>query len=523
MTVLDWAIIITYLGGLIVLSIYLGRGQEDQIDYYVGGRNIPWWAAGLSTMATQTSAISFISVPAFVALAEGGGLTWLQYELAVPIAMIVVMVLLLPFFHDLKLVSVYEYLELRFGSSVRTLISAIFLVSRSLATGVAVYAAAIVLTVVLKIPLWGTILLIGVITVVYDVIGGISVVIYSDVIQMGILLAGLVVCIAYAVHSVGGFEPMFAAMPQERLSAFDPATGLAGSEGVPFWAFLFGGFFLYISYYGVDQSQVQQELSVKSERASKKALMLNGLARFPLTLLYVLLGIAVFAVYQQSPQLSAMVPADNPDFLVPQYIYLMLPQGIRALLLAALLAAAMSSLDTALNSLSAATMRDFINKWDPSSGQKLIFSKLTTLFWGIAVTGFAFLVGNISDTVIVAINKIGSAFYGPILAAFLTGVLMRRIGTLGVMAGILAGVCLNLFLWVAHPEIHWMWWNLSGCAAAIITASIVGFITAGKPSGVKQEYILSLSKIKEREKGYGLWYLLLLAYFVLILIVILLL
>ena len=152
MNALDWFIIVVYLCSMIGFSIYLGRSQSDEEDYFVGGRKLSWWAVGISTMATQTSAISFISIPAFVALKEGGGLTWLQYELAVPLAIILVMAFLIPFFRKLQLVSVYEYLEWRFGSSVRYLVSGVFLVSRGLGTGVGIYASGIVLAVCLGIP-----------------------------------------------------------------------------------------------------------------------------------------------------------------------------------------------------------------------------------------------------------------------------------------------------------------------------------------------------------------------------------
>ncbi len=152
MSSVDWLIVFVYSAGMIGLSIFLSRGQENEEDYYVGGRDMPWWAVGISTMATQTSAISFMSIPAFVALKPGGGLTWLQYELAVPLAIIGVALFLLPFFRKLELVSVYQYLEMRFGPSVRLLISAVFQLSRGLGTGVGLYASAIILTVVLRSP-----------------------------------------------------------------------------------------------------------------------------------------------------------------------------------------------------------------------------------------------------------------------------------------------------------------------------------------------------------------------------------
>ena len=271
MNTLDWFVIVIYLSGMIGYSVYLGRHQTDVEDYFVGGRKLSWWSVGISTMATQTSAISFISIPAFVALKEGGGLTWLQYELALPLAIILVMIFLIPFFRKLKLVSVYEYLELRFGPSVRYLVSGVFLVSRGLATGVGVYASAIVLAVCLGIPLWSTILIIGVVTVIYDTIGGITAVVYSDVIQMIILIGGIVLCILYASHAVGGLDDVWVSFPETRRIAIDPSLGLArAGSSVPFWPFLIGGIFLYAAYYGTDQSQVQRELSAATTADTKK-------------------------------------------------------------------------------------------------------------------------------------------------------------------------------------------------------------------------------------------------------------
>ena len=177
-------------------------------------------------------------------LKEGGGLTWLQYELTVPLTIILVMAFLIPFFRKLKLVSVYEYLEWRYGPSERYLVSLVFLVSRGLATGVGEYASGIVLSVCLGIPLWLTIVILGVVTVIYDTIGGITAVVYSDVIQMVILVGGIIICIIYAGKMIGSLANVCAAFPEVRCIAIDPATGLSGGEdSVPFWAFLIGGIF----------------------------------------------------------------------------------------------------------------------------------------------------------------------------------------------------------------------------------------------------------------------------------------
>ena len=518
MTSVDWALITLYVAGMIGLSIFLSRGQNDQTDYYVGGRNLPWWAIGISTMATQTSAISFISIPAFVALKPGGGLTLLQYELAVPLAMIGVAMLLIPFFRQLKLISVYQYLELRFGPSIRTLVSAVFLLSRGLGTGVALYASAIILSVILGIPLWSTILLMGFITVIYDTIGGIKAVVYSDVLQSAILFLGIFLCIAFAMDHFGGVDGILKALPPERWRAIDPSTGLGDGSTTPFWGFLIGGLFLYMSYYGTDQSQVQRELSATTLEDTRKSLFFNGFVRFPLTIFYVLMGLALGAAYSFSIELRAEVPPERIDFMVPVFILQELPVGIRGVLVSALLAAAMSSLDSALNSLSAATMRDFIEKHrELPPHQSLIVGKITTVAWGIVITGFAFLVGGISDTVIESINKIGSAFYGPILAAFLVGVLSERTTTAGIFVGVMAGVGLNMVLWFGFPDTFWMWWNFFGLLVAVAVTYLVSLFTRRRPLNEVRPYTLKGSGFYKNQRLWYPAYTALVSYFLLIL------
>jgi len=468
---LDWAVIVAYLGAMIGFSVYLGRGQESQDDYYVGGRNIPWWAVGISTMATQTSAVGFISVPAFVALAEGGGLTLLQNELAVPLAMIAIMVLLIPLFRRLELISIFEYLERRFGPGTRNLLAAVFLISRGLATGIGVYAAAIVLAVCFGTDEWVMILVIGIITIIYDTIGGMKAVVYSDVIQMVILIGGLVLCIGYALKGVGGWDAAVAAHDPARLVALDLSWGMSEESRYPFWGFMIGGLFLYMSYYGCDQSQVQRELSAPTLAATKYSLVFNGFARLPMGVAYAVLGIAVGAAVLSRPELMAEIPDGKPDYMVPVFVLHALPHGLKALIFAAILAAAMSSLDSALNSLSASTMQDFVERYlaRDTRVSYVTLSKLTTVVWGVLIIGFAFVLGG-EETGVARVNKIGSAFYGPILAAFVVGVTLRFVSGPAMVAGIVAGVGLNMVLWFAVPDLFWMWWNATGCVVAVVVA-----------------------------------------------------
>lgn len=478
MTLPDWIVILAYLAGMIALSAWLSRGQKSEADYYVGGRALPWWALSLSTMATQSSANSFLGIPAFVALAPGGGLTWLQYELALPFAVIVLMLFLVPIFRGLHLISVYEYLEKRFDRGTRLLMSGVFLVSRGLATGVAVYAAALVLQVCTGLPLWASIVLMGGITVIYDTLGGMKAVVWSDVIQMFVLFAGIFICGWVALGMVGGWPEAVAAHAPERLAGIELGHGFGDGARTPFWGFMIGGLVLYLSYYGVDQSQVQRQLAAPSVRDAKRTLIFNGVARFPLTLLYALLGLAIGAVYHGSAELRAAVPEARLDYLVPRFIELYLPAGARGLLVAAILAAAMSSLDSALNSLSASTLQDFVAP-RVSAARRLLASRIVTAGWGVAITAFAFVVGDISTTVVEGINRLGALFYGPLLAAFASGILDRRARGPGVIAGVVAGVGVNVVLLVFFPaELFWMWWNVTGLIVAAAVTAIVSRLLA---------------------------------------------
>ena len=537
MTPLDWIVVALYMGGMVGMSVYLGRGQSNEEDYYVGGRNLPWWAVGVSTMATQTSANSFLGIPAFVAITEGGGLTWLQYELAVPLAMIAIMVLFIPFFRKLELVSVYEYLELRFGPGIRYLISGVFLVSRGLGTGIGLYAIAIVLTVILEIPLWATILLIGITTVIYDTIGGMAAVVYSDVVQLVVLVGGLLLLIGFGFHDAGGFGAAVSVLQEaspERLQGVNWGHGIGDGNKSPFWGFLFGGFFLYASYYGTDQSQVQRELSAPTLKETKLSLVFNGFARFPLTVLYLLLGIAAGALYLEAPDLKDAMAGTaealgnkNANAIVPHMILIYLPGGVRAILIAALLAAAMSSLDSALNSLSAATMKDFVTPGrELEPAQELRLSKLTTVCWGAVMIGCALIADKIEgSSVVEIINKVGSAFYGPILAAFTVGVLSRRANTRGLTAGVLGGVGFNILLWVLASsadgplgfEVSFWWWNMTGMVVAVALTLVISRTAPGPSDEVVNRYTLLGTGMLEDEKTWLPIYGVLAAYFVVIL------
>jgi SSS family solute:Na+ symporter len=484
MTYLDWSIIALYAGGMVALGWWVGRRQKTSEDYYLAGRRLGWFPIGVSTMATQLSAVSFLSAPAFVGLRPGGGLIWLGYELAVPLAMVLLMGVLYPVFRSLRVVSVYETLEHRYDVRVRVLVSLVFQISRGLATGVTIYAAAIVVAVSTSIPLWVTIVLIGVVAIVYELFGGIHIDILSDTIQMIVLFVGILIVGASALHMVGGWAAVTELVAPERFKALDfTAHGLGDGNDFGFWPLLIGGFFLYLSYYGSDQSQVQRGLSARSLDACKGSLLFNGFFRFPVVLVYCTVGLILGAFVSANPSFSSLLPEGNVDYMVPIFIREMLPPGVVGFVFIAIMAAAMSSLDSSINSLSAASLEDVYKKLvrrAPSAVEEMRLSKAFTLLWGVFCVGFAFKVGSISPTVLESINKIGSTFYGPIFAVFLLGIVTRRARSVGAMAGLAGGVALNLSLWVFAPSVSWLWWNAFGFGAAAIVILLLGRPAPGR-------------------------------------------
>lgn len=491
MNFLDWGVITLYVAIIVGAGFNFGRAQKTIHDYYLAGRNVRWWQSGLSTMATQLGAISFVSAPAFVAVKENGGLKWLAYEFGVPLALILVMAVILPTFHRAGVISIYEYLETRFDEGTRMLVSLFFQIGRGLATAVSVLAGGLILSTAFGVSTASAIIAVGVITIVYDVLGGIRVVIFTDVIQMGIILLGILLCGGVALALVG-WGTAWAALAPERLEILDFSRwGFTPAGTYAFWPMTIGGFFLYASYYGCDQSQVQRELTVGNIDNVRKSLLVNAFGRFPIVLLYCLMGIFVGAVVAEPSFLDragenlglgkegvrAALERD-PDRLVPMFILTYLPHGLIGFIFVAILSALMSSLDSALNSMSAVTVRDFYQRyWKKNADQRhyLRASKICTLLWGIFCVGFALLFAGTPEatrqTTIVLINAIGSFLYGPILATFILGMMTRWAAPRSTKIGVWAGVGLNLALW-QWTSISWLWWNFTGFLTTLLVAAL---------------------------------------------------
>ena len=484
---LDWFVVAIYLSGLVAISLYLSRRQETAEDYFVAGNSSGPISIALSVMATQCSTNSILGAPAFVAFVVGGGLVWLQYELALPLAMIFIAIFFIPVFHRQRLVSVYLYLGRRFDDKTQLLISGMFQLSRAAVAGITVYGVASMIAITTGLSFAQSVVLFGAITIIYDVLGGIRAVIASDVIQM-IILTSVLGYLAYLlIGSAGGLESMLAQIPAERTAALSfRHHGLGDGHDFAFLPMLIGGFFLYVAYYGCDQSQVQRQLCAATQDDNQKILIINGVLRFPLVLLYCLIGAGLAAYAGSHTDFLASLPvindAPNYNMALPVLFSRELPVGVVGLAVVALLAAAMSSLDSVINSLSATTLKDFVKpvmkERIATPAQELWWGRALTVFWGLFALVTAFFVDDIASTVIVAVNKVGSLINGPILGVFLLGLMTKTATGRGVRVGFFAGLAVNAFLWAAMPSVSWLWWNVIGLAATMG----VGLMMSGQVS-----------------------------------------
>jgi SSS family transporter len=464
----DLAVVIVYLAGVAGMSLHFAWRQRSGTDYFLAGRSMRAFPLASSILANQASAVSLVGAPAFVAVREGGGLRWLQYELGVPLAMLALVVLVLPALRQLRGASIYRYADSRFGSGTRRVLALAFLVSRGLSLGVILFASALVVSEVLGWPVDAALLAVGLFSVAYTSLGGIVADIWTDVVQLVLLWGGILVVSVDVVLTRGA--SVLVPPERARTLVFD-ASGIGDGVTFAFWPMLIGGFFLYMSYYGCDQSQAQRLLTARDDRTAERALVLNGLLRFPLVLSYCAFGLLLAGLLQTDPAFAALMEGQRPDSLVPVFLDHWLPVGLRGLLFAAILAAAMSSIDSALNSLAAVTTEDVLGQSPDSQGVWL--GRLVALGWGLfaVLTGLAFAHGRVG--VLEAINQVGSALSGPILAVFLLGILVPGVRGRGATSGLVAGLIANVAAWRFAPGVSWLWWNVLGLAVAFLTACLV--------------------------------------------------
>lgn len=464
---IDIAVLVLYLAGILTMSWAFARRQRTGEDYFLAGRKMRGSPLALSILANQASAISLVGAPAFVALREGGGLRWLQYELALPLAMAVLLAVLLPALRSVPGSSIYVYAERRFGRASRRALAAAFLLSRGLALGVIVYASALVVSEALGWPLDTSIVAIGAFSLIYTGMAGIVADIWSDVVQLGLLFFGTLFSGVYLLAHYGA--TLLESVPEARArTILADQWGLTDGGTFAFWPMLLGGLFLYVSYYGTDQSQAQRLLTARDGRAAGRALVMNGLLRFPLVLTYCLFGLLLAGLLRIEPGFASLMSGRPDDSLVPVFMMTYLPAGLRGLLLAGILAAAMSSIDSAMNSLAAVTLEDVFDRAPDRQGVWL--SRATSVAWGSFAVVSGMFFARSGQGVLELVNQVGSAFYGPVLAVFVAGALAKGVTQRGVLAGLAAGLAGNFALASFVPGVSWLWWNPAGFAVTLAVA-----------------------------------------------------
>jgi SSS family transporter len=475
MRFLDLGVILAYLIGITWFGSRFRTGQKTLKDYFLGGRTAPWWAIAFSIVSAETSTLTVIGTPG---IAFRGDLGFLQVVLGYLAARLVISVLFLPHYFRGEMFTAYELMQRRFGPNIRKLTAGSFLLLRSLAEGVRVFAISIVISIILGTGEMSSILLIVGLTLFYTFEGGMEAVIWTDVVQMFLYVGGAIVSLFVILQQIpGGWEHIFAVTSAAgKLRVFDfrfEPTAEFLTRPYSFWAGVIGGCFLTTASHGTEQLMVQRLLSARTQEDSRLALFGSWLVIFFQFALFLVIGLILYVFYQDTGRPAPAIP----DRIYPQFIWDYLPAGVAGLVMAAILAAAMSNLSAALNSLASTTVMDF---WKPlarrhrTESQYLQLARWVTLFWGGVLLVIAFLARHVQSVLEYGLG-IASIIYGALLGTFLLGVLTERVGERAAMCGMAVGLVLNLYLKLG-TSVAWTWYVLIGTAATFITAWTVSFV-----------------------------------------------
>jgi solute:Na+ symporter, SSS family len=544
MHLFDWILLGAYLLYVVVDGVRRSKGTSEVRGYFLAGRSLPWWAVGLSIMATQMSAITLVGT---TGQAYADGMRFLQFYFGLPLAMIVLCMTVVPFFYRADVFTAYEYLEKRFDVRARVLTSFFFLLSRGLACGVIISAPAVILSVVLGWNLQLTVLAIGLPTVVYTMLGGVQAVTWADVKQMVLIFVGMGVVVAVLVSRLTSEVPLGEALSLAgavgHLQTIDFSFDLR--ETYTFWSGLLGGFFLMLSYFGCDQSQVQRFLTARSVDQGRISLLMSAVLKIPIQFVILLIGVLVFLFYQfvtppllfnpvveaqlkdrmefrilsdeyrqaaeDLSRVSREVARDSAEisdyraalerreeirtraidfvhsetertyndvnYVFPSFVVNHLPVGIVGLMVAAIFAAAMSSISSELNALSTATVIDFYRRLvrpQASDRHYLMVSKLATGFWGLIACGVAVWATQLGSLIEV-VNRFGSFFYGSLLGVFVLAVATRWATARAASLGLLIGMG-TVAVVSQTAEISFLWYNLIGVCVVVGAGAVLSLI-----------------------------------------------
>ena len=554
MRALDWAIVVAYLVWVIADGIRRTKRANEIEGYFLANRSLPWWAVGLSVMATQLSAITLVGT---TGQGYADGLLFVQFYFGLPLAMIVLCLTVVPFFHRAKVYTAYEFLERRFDPKTRSLTSFLFLVQRCLACGVVISAPAVILSIVLGWSLTFTVLLIGVPTTLYTMVGGVQAVTWADVKQMGVIVGGVLATVVVLIMGLPDEVSVGAALQTAgavgRMQAVDFTFDV--TRDFTFWSGLIGGMFLAMGYFGADQSQVQRYLTAKSVNQARSSLLMSAYVKIPLQVLILLTGVLVFCFYLYTPPpmlfnpkhervlaegpaapqyqalegefgaafarrraaaLSAAATESEQDkaafaaadadvkrirdralmlvrettgdvdysdvnYVFPTFVLTQLPMGLVGLMIAAILAAVMSTVAAELNSLSTATIIDFYKRHfrkTESETHYLRASWVATAVWGTFATIVATYATSLG-ALIVVVNQIGSFFYGSLFGIFVLAMGTTRVGANAAFIALLTGMATVAMVGFA-TNVSWLWQNVVGTVVVVAAGVLLSYVLPEK-------------------------------------------
>jgi solute:Na+ symporter, SSS family len=484
LTLVDLGVIVIYLAGITMFGLRFRKQQRSLRDYFLADNAIPWWAISLSIVAAETSTLTVISIPG---LAFDKDFAFLQLVFGYLIGRVVISFVLLPHYFRGELFTAYQLIERRFGRNLRSLTAGLFLITRAAAEGVRVFAVAIVIKIALSSMLAGfgelgrdvtAIAIVTALTLIYTFEGGLAAVIWTDVIQIAIYVTGTLVGVYTILHLVPG-----------GWSTVQSVAGAAGKFHVinldwslhstyTLWSGVIGGAFLTTASHGTDQLIVQRLLSARTQRESKLALLSSGVFVLFQFSLFLLVGAMLFVFYKSYPPAAAFA---KTDYVFPTFIVTRMPEVVRGLMIAAILAAAMSNLSAALNSLASTSIMDFYARLRPQSSdeKRLKLARLSTMGWAVILFGLAILARGGGKVVEVGLS-IASVAYGALLGVFLLGVLTKKATERGAMAGMLCGFLFNLYLW-QFTKISFAWYVAFGSAVTFAVGYLASMVM-GSPN-----------------------------------------
>lgn len=474
----DYTIIIIYFLGIVLLASFFGKSQKSLKDFLLGNGQIPWWAAAFSGIATITSAISYIGA---VDLGFNHDFSFLQYRLSMPLALLIICGVILPFFFKLNVYSIYEYLEKRFNAVVRMLGSGLFILFKSSFLAVGIYAPAIIINQLTGMDIIVVAVLTGLITTIYTLVGGMKAVVWTDVPQLLIMLGGIFLIIVVAVSGVNGglLEAVKIADENDKFRYFNFSKDF--TETYTVWGGIIGGFFLTISQFGTDQTEIQRFLTVKSVRKANLALIVSMIFAAGIGALIFFEGAMLFAFYEQRGQTNV---GTNQVFM--KFAMEELPIGTKGFLVSALFAASMSTISSVLNSLTTVFLSDFYTRFRKKEAS-VGYARRVTLTIGLFSTLLACFGGYLGN-VLEAATSIINFFGGALVGMFLLGMLSRRTGPTGAIVGFIAGFTAVLLTTVG-TDISFMWYSAIGATMTIVVGSLTSIIMKENVGGNKKALV----------------------------------